>query len=117
MRVIVDTAKLDKLGKGLDVNRLLQKMAMDTEGEIKNGFSNLSPSPVGSPPGVDTGNLKNSVVAVKRGKDWVVLVGAPYGVALEYGTRRMGARPFVRPAIRRVVKNIDLVSVIEDAIG
>lgn len=117
MRVVVDTAHLDKLAKGLDVDTFLGKLAMDCEADIKNNFSSQSPSPVGEPPGVDTGNLKNSVVANRRGKVWVVQVGADYGADLEYGTRKMGARPFVRPAVRRVVQNInkrDLVDIVED---
>lgn len=117
MRVVVNTAHLDKLGKGLGVETVLRKLAMDTESSIKNNFSSQSPSPVGSPPGVDTGNLKNSVVAVRRGKGWAVIIGADYGADLEYGTRKMPARPFVRPAVRRVVNAMnrrDLVDIVED---
>lgn len=116
MRVVVNTQHLDKLVKGLDVMTFLGKLAMDCEADVKNNFSSQSPSPVGSPPGVDTGNLKNSIIAVKRGKGWVVLVGADYGADLEYGTRKMGARPFLRPAVRRTVQRInrrDLVEILE----
>lgn len=116
MRVVVNTDHLDKLGKGLDTDSFLRKLALDCEADIKNNFSAQSPSPVGSPPGVDTGNLKNSIVAVRRGADWVVQVGADYGADLEYGTRKMGARPFVRPAVRRVVQGVrraDLVEILE----
>jgi len=117
MRVELDTAYLDKLGRGLDVSVVLGKLAMDCEAYIKLNFSALSPSPVGGPPGVDTGALKNSVVASPRGADWVVQVGAPYGMELEYGTRRSGARPFVLPAVRAIVKNApaEMLKIVEDA--
>lgn len=117
MRVVINTEHLDRLGKGLDVDDLLKKLANDCEAHIKNNFSAQSPSPVGDPPGVDTGNLKNSIVARKRGKDWLVLVGAEYGMALEYGTRRMGARPFVLPAVRAMVNDApkEMVKIVEDA--
>lgn len=116
MEIRVNTDKLDKLGKGLDVGVVLRKLALDCEADVKQSFNRQSPAPVGEPPGVDTGNLKNSIVAVKRGKNWAVLVGAPYGVHLEYGTRRMGARPFLLPAVRRVARRVtaeDLVEVLE----
>lgn len=116
MRVVVNTQHLDKLVKGLPVNTFLKKLAMDTDADMDNSFSSQSPSPVGGPPGVDTGNLKNSTVVVARGKAWVLLVGADYGADLEYGTRKMGARPFLRPAVRRTVQQInrsDLVEILE----
>ena len=70
----------------------------------------------GQPPATDTGNLVNSIHSESRGNDaTAVVVGAEYGAPLEYGTARMGARPFVRPvadgkqdeiidAVRRTVR-------------
>ena len=117
MRVVIDTRHLDGINSVAMADAVVQKMAQDTQAEIVMNFNTQSPSPVGEAPGVDTGNLKNSVVATSRGAlTWVVNIGAEYGVALEYGTRKMGARPFVRPAIDRMMRNLPrdlLVSLLE----
>lgn len=68
----------------------------------KNGFSrNGIASAEGMPPHTDTGNLVRSI-QVQRRQD-VVVVGsmesAPYGKYLEYGTSKMGARPWLKPAL------------------
>lgn len=52
---------------------------------------------------VDTGFLRSSIQARKLGRShWEVVVGAEYGVYLEYGTRFMGAQPFFFPALAEV---------------
>jgi HK97 gp10 family phage protein len=52
---------------------------------------------------VDTGTLKNSIQAVRVGAaHWRVVVGADYGVYVEYGTYRMAAQPYLRPAVQTV---------------
>lgn len=52
---------------------------------------------------VDTGFLKSSIQAMKVGAaHWRVVVGAEYGVYLEYGTRFMRAQPFFFPAVSAV---------------
>jgi HK97 gp10 family phage protein len=49
---------------------------------------------------VDTGFLRNSIgVLSVSSREAVVGTGAEYGVYLEMGTRRMAARPFMRPAL------------------
>lgn len=54
----------------------------------------------GGPPFSRTGNLRNSIVAIKN------FVGAtrraPYARFVEFGTRRAAARPFLRPALDRM---------------
>jgi HK97 gp10 family phage protein len=101
----------------------IRKAAYDIEARAKNSMSSGSAggagqtrrrsrrnrtvwhfaSPEGKPPAVDTGNLKNSIQARKRGElEWSVDVGAEYGVYLEYGTRAMDERPFMRPAVEQV---------------
>jgi HK97 gp10 family phage protein len=48
---------------------------------------------------VDTGFLRSSIRAVRISPThWQVIVGAEYGVYVEYGTRHMGAQPYLRPA-------------------
>lgn len=54
----------------------------------------------GSPPNTDTGNLVKNIQVQRRPKSIVVgsMEGAPYGKWLEYGTSKMGARPWLYPA-------------------
>lgn len=52
---------------------------------------------------VDTGTLKNSIQASSSGPGrWRVVVGADYGVYVNYGTRFMAARPFFTESIAQV---------------
>lgn len=56
----------------------------------------------GEAPAIDTGNLVNSIEAVRIGNaHWRVNVYAEYGAFLEFGTSRMQPRPFLRPACRK----------------
>jgi len=64
------------------------------------GHSHRASAP-GEPPASDTGNLVNSIhteydAATLTGR---VVVGAEYGLYLEYGTQHMEARPFMRRAL------------------
>ena len=64
-------------------------------GEEKTG------SPAGQPPYVKTGNLRSSIRAEKLGTlTWIAGASVIYGKFLEYGTRNMQARPFMRPALQ-----------------
>jgi len=62
-----------------------------------------APSAPGEPPARVSGELMDSVgyEAEMTGKGAAVRVwaSAPYALALEYGTRRMAARPFLRPSL------------------
>ncbi|NOZ27964.1 MAG: HK97 gp10 family phage protein [Chloroflexi bacterium] len=53
---------------------------------------------------VDTGNLKNSIHTVIEADGFrgVVATGVEYAPYVEYGTRRMGAKPYMTPAAERV---------------
>lgn len=59
---------------------------------------------------VDTGALRDSIRAEGNGLKWTVVVGAPYGVYVEFGTMYMSAQPFLLPAAMRrfpdVVKDL-----------
>jgi len=53
----------------------------------------------GEAPATDTGELVNSIsVEMTRQTEALVMVDAEYGAALEYGTARVAARPFLTPA-------------------
>lgn len=51
---------------------------------------------------VDTGELRDSIVAEVNGKEGTVTVGAEHGIYNEYGTYKMPAHPFMGPAIEVV---------------
>ncbi len=54
----------------------------------------------GAPPNVDTGALRASMHVRRMGSaHYRVQDGVPYGVFLELGSRRVAARPFVRPIL------------------
>lgn len=61
------------------------------------------PSRPGEPPNADTHNLDLSIdVVINPGRLSVsVIARAPYSAALEFGTSRMLARPFLRPSMHR----------------
>jgi len=107
VQVIVDKRKLDALAVKFPngVAGVIQKICQDTEADIKTNFNAVSPAPPGETPGVVTGNLKNSVLSepdASNDQTWWLRIGAEYGAALEYGTMKMAARPFLLPALRRI---------------
>lgn len=57
------------------------------------------PSKVGEPPNRDTGTLQAHLKVKRAGKlKYQVVSEAPYSKALEFGSSKAGARPFLRPA-------------------
>jgi len=57
-------------------------------------------SQVGNPPNVDLETLRASIRWEKVSHlHFQVMDGVEYGIALEDGTERMGARPFMAPAV------------------
>ncbi|MGK9168024.1 HK97 gp10 family phage protein [Inquilinus limosus] len=57
------------------------------------------PSAPGEPPNADTGRLDGNITAVRRSELAAdVVSAAPYAADLEFGTSRMAARPYLRPA-------------------
>lgn len=61
------------------------------------------PSAPGTPPNADTGNLDMSIdVRLDRNRKTVTVSAmAPYAAAQEYGTSKLPARPYMRPALQR----------------
>lgn len=71
-------------------------------------YKNRTASAEGNPPRTDTGRLASSI-AVKmpeQGNALEAEIGAyvNYAAHLEYGTRNMGARPFMFPALEQNMK-------------
>jgi len=78
----------------------LEAGARTLEAIVKISLSGPSPSAPGEPPGLDTGFLRNSV-QVDEVTPTEAFLGAhtEYAEPLEFGTSRMAARPFMRPAL------------------
>lgn len=56
----------------------------------------------GDAPAVNTGRLRQSITAVQiKPLHWRVGTNVDYALFLEFGTRRMAPRPFLRPAADR----------------
>lgn len=73
-----------------------------TEGSVS-GKGHV-PSAPGSPPNADTRLLDTSIDTVVVGESPPkvhVVSSAPYSAALEFGTSKMAARPFMRPATNK----------------
>lgn len=108
-KIVVDTRGIDALivNAAGEIDQTLGEMAADMVADMMQSFSRQSPSAPGEPPGVVTGRLKNSLRFKREGQRlWVVSAGTDYAPHLEYGTRRMAARPFMRPAAWRAGKRI-----------
>lgn len=66
------------------------------------------PSTAPNPPNNDTGVLAGNIETIQTAPLVVeVRSNAPYSAALEFGTSRMAARPFMQPAIDAERKNVE----------
>lgn len=114
IRLTVDARKLEALGPQARAraSQIVRKTAYDIAGRAQADMSRAKSgrmygahraSAPGESPAVDTGALKNSIaVEMDTPVRAIVSVGAEYGLYLELGTRRMAARPFLRPAVDAV---------------
>lgn len=89
-----------------------QEIEIDAEHSITEGSISGAghvPSRPGQPPNRDTGDLdKNIETTVEAQNPPTVHVTShmPYSAALEYGTSKMAARPFMRPATEKNRKKV-----------
>lgn len=115
-QVILDTRKLDRIARrsGQAADEIVGELAFMFQADVNKNWSTSSPSAPGEPPGVDTGTLKNAnYVERVQDKVWRWLDGTDYGIHLEFGTRNMAARPFVRPAIERIAQEAKRRGILE----
>mgnify|MGYP003109191431 CR=1 FL=1 len=67
-------------------------------------------SAAGQPPATDTGFLVQNITTDVRSQGTKVIgeiiASTPYAKALEFGTRKMAARPYLNPALRKNKKKI-----------
>ena len=96
---------LEKLRKRVPENaaQITQDAANDAADYMRSHWSSVSPSAPGEPPAVVTGMLDASIEVVPTGSGakptQELRVQAWYASYLEYGTKNMAARPFIRPAM------------------
>ena len=105
--VTIKFNKIPKLKKLLpaQADRVVEGLAREGEAYLKTNFG-ISPAPVGSFPGVDTGALRSSIsVVYVKPMQRRIVDGVFYGVLLEFGTSRMGARPFMGPTADYLRRN------------
>lgn len=116
------TVKINQNELKGDINKnagaLIRNIAFAVEAEMKKlmtlpkhgrnyrrGSRSHTASAPGEPPAVDTGFLINSIrTTIKSDTEAVIEIPAEYAEGLEFGTSRVEARPFVRPAIAGVLK-------------
>lgn len=71
-------------------------------------YNNHTASAEGNPPRTDTGRLASSIAVItdEQARSLEAEIGAyvDYAAHLEYGTRNMGARPFMFPALEQNMK-------------
>lgn len=102
-----------------DARRAIEKISggriyrrgKSTNGRGKRGIGGRTGIHIASKPGdapnKDTGNLIRNILVSKvkgnarRGYSATVKATTPYASSLEYGTRRMKARPFMAPALAK----------------
>lgn len=99
--------------------RLIQQGTKSGRIYVRGGIRHQASAP-GEAPATDTGNLVRSIRVDHQpasGRASVV-VGAEYGAELEFGTRKMAPRPFLRPAVANVRQKIpELVKSISVKVG
>lgn len=101
--VEIDTRKLENLIAALRGDDPAELVATHLEADVAEHWSAVSPASAGTPPGIDTGALSNSIHKRKISFGvWSVGDGVEYGIYLEIGTERMAARPWMMPAVQRV---------------
>jgi hypothetical protein len=91
------------------VDKILGKIVLDAEADVKQSFSAESPSTPGGPPGIVSGNLKNNIQGrrIKPGL-WALIAGTEYAAPLEFGVpgNNLAPRPFLYPAAKRAFKRL-----------
>lgn len=96
-----------------------QLLELDAERSITSGAVsgvNHIPSNPGQPPNADTHFLDTNIETEIGGPGLVTVTSkANYSAALEYGTSKMAARPFMRPAVERNRKKV--VQMVGDAVN
>ncbi len=100
----VKQAQVKPLDKAAALVESTMKQKLSKGGQMGKGKARHTVrSRPGEPPRAQTGNLMSSVAWAATPKDTRIIgpqsPPAPYGLYLEYGTRKMEPRPFARPSL------------------
>lgn len=79
---------------------IIKKSMQNSHGgrTYRRGARTHTASAPGEPPAIDYGALVNSIASEREGNEAMVFTDQEVGPHLEFGTARMEARPFMRPA-------------------
>ncbi len=103
---ISDALKRTTLQIHASAIKSIQKSSGGTRATRYNPKRTVTVSRPGNAPNTDTGRLAQSVgFEIRKGKTssvGVVGTNLKYGAWLEFGTRMMGARPWLRPAFKKL---------------
>lgn len=93
------TPKHGRLYRKAPITRTRSRKGVKTKVVV--GYKVHRASAPGESPAVDLGNLRAGIFADRLGSGPSAIVGVPaeYGVPLEFGTRDIRKRPFIRPAL------------------
>lgn len=97
------------VGTAVGINETANDLQRVAQTSMKGGGGSVGgnhPSAPGSPPNVQTGNLRRSIAvdrATTQNLEALVEARAEYAAHLEFGTSRMPARPFMTPAREEVM--------------
>jgi HK97 gp10 family phage protein len=87
-------------------NNIIDEFGGPRRGRFYSGAQTRSSAP-GEAPAVQTGNLVRSIASDKpRALTRDVGTNVKYGVYLEFGTRKMAPRPFLKPALKKSLRAI-----------
>lgn len=102
--VILDSAGLDALVRNTDgnVENAIEKLAQDAAGWAAQNIRDVH--------AIDTSYMVNTTQARRLGPmAWSIGTLAFYGFFIEYGTRFMGARPWLIPAMNKARATLEAV--------
>jgi HK97 gp10 family phage protein len=105
-QVRLDKRKLDQIiqQSPQKAGRVVRALALEGERIAKASMGpGPAPSSPGEPPHVQTGALRASIRVENRGSfTQAITTSVDYAPYLEYGTRKMSARPFMGPMAREL---------------
>lgn len=108
VRRMTSPATIEEVGRALYVGA--QAIQVEAQLSITAGAvsgKNHVPSRPGEPPNADTHFLANNIEAARTGPlSAETSSNAPYSAPLEFGTSKMEARPFMRPAARKLRRQV-----------